>query len=425
MLNKILSKIKSDTDVPLWTRDYSILTIGSIVSYMGTSTMYFIIGLWVLDYSKSILYYSLYLFLHNLTKIIVPIVAGPYLDRFSRRKAIYTLDYISAGVFLSLFFLFGTNFFGYATIAVFTVIISAIDSVYHVAFSSFFPMLVHEKNLTKAYSVFSVIETVSYFMIPLATFLYHLVGIRPVFLGGAVVYCIAATTEVFIRAKEEYTSKEKSLGLKKYAADLKEGIKLFKTEKALLYIVLTYLFIYAVFGMQNTVLLPYFRDTFKNGDYWYMFAMSATLSGRFSSGFMLYFMRVAKKHRYAITLIGFIIFAICSMFTISTKIIFIIVCLQYYAGVCDAVCYNFQSSATMFMLDDDKKGRYNGVFSTVANAGLLCGDLLGGLLSGVMLLTTINFTVSAVALVAVIILFFVLGRNSIKKLFIGESDKNG
>ena len=83
-------KIKNLSNNKLWTRDFSIITIGSIISMLGNAVSGFAIGLVVLDYTNSTFLYALFMVVYNLPKIVVPLFAGPYLDRFSRKKVIYT-----------------------------------------------------------------------------------------------------------------------------------------------------------------------------------------------------------------------------------------------------------------------------------------------------------------------------------------------
>ena len=47
----------------LWTKDYTIITIGSVVSMLGNSMAGFAMSLFVLDYTQSPLYYAIYMFL--------------------------------------------------------------------------------------------------------------------------------------------------------------------------------------------------------------------------------------------------------------------------------------------------------------------------------------------------------------------------
>lgn len=79
----------------LWTKNFTIITLGSVVSMFGNAVSGFIIGLLVLDYTQSVLLYALFMVAYSLPRIILPVLAGSYLDRFSRRKVIYTLDFVS------------------------------------------------------------------------------------------------------------------------------------------------------------------------------------------------------------------------------------------------------------------------------------------------------------------------------------------
>ena len=44
----------------LWTRDFTILTLGSVVSMLGNALCWFAMDLMVLDYTGSTLMYALY-----------------------------------------------------------------------------------------------------------------------------------------------------------------------------------------------------------------------------------------------------------------------------------------------------------------------------------------------------------------------------
>ena len=94
---------------PLWTRDFTIITLGSVVSMFGNAMSGFAMSLMVLDISESTLLYAVYIAMYTIPQLIVPIVSGAYLDRYSRKKTIYTLDFISVfffSQFLPSLFLF-------------------------------------------------------------------------------------------------------------------------------------------------------------------------------------------------------------------------------------------------------------------------------------------------------------------------------
>ena len=213
-------------DGKLWTRDFSILTIGSAVSMLGNAVSGFALGLLILDYTNSTFLYSLTLVIYTLPRIVMPLLAGPYLDRFSRKKIIYTLDFISAALYLLIFALLFFNFFNYYLIIILALIIGSIDGTYIVAFDSFFPNVVEKKNYSKAYSISSILYPLSAVMVPVAAYFYENFSLEPLFLFNAVTFLIAALFEVNIKAEEKHINTDivKSFNFLKYKEDFKAGI---------------------------------------------------------------------------------------------------------------------------------------------------------------------------------------------------------
>nr|HPJ76160.1 MFS transporter [Clostridia bacterium] len=222
-------------DGKLWTRDFSILTIGSAVSMLGNAVSGFALGLLILDYTNSTFLYSLTLVIYTLPRIVMPLLAGPYLDRFSRKKIIYTLDFISAALYLLIFALLFFNFFNYYLIIILALIIGSIDGTYIVAFDSFFPNVVEKKNYSKAYSISSILYPLSAVMVPVAAYFYENFSLEPLFLFNAVTFLIAALFEVNIKAEEKHINTDivKSFNFLKYKEDFKAGIKYLKQEPGL------------------------------------------------------------------------------------------------------------------------------------------------------------------------------------------------
>ena len=157
----------------LWTRDFTIITLGSAVSILGNCTAGFATSLLVLDYTDSTFLYALYVVVFSLPSLVVPLAAGPYLDRFSRKKAIYILDYFSSALYLLIFFLLKAGFFNYVLFLGLTFLEGCVASVYNVAYDSFYPNLVAEGNFSKAYSISSLLYPLSAMMTPVAAYFYE------------------------------------------------------------------------------------------------------------------------------------------------------------------------------------------------------------------------------------------------------------
>lgn len=183
----------------LWTKDFTILTLGTVVSMLGNSVSGFAIGLLALDYTGSTFLFAVFMVTYNFPKVIMPLISGPFLDKFSRKKIIYSLDFLSAGLYLLLFFLIQQNIFNYPLLLVGCLILGSIDSVYSVAYESFYPNLVSEGNYSKAYSISSIIFPLTTVMVPIAARIYDMVGIAPLFLFNAITFFIAAVFETQIK----------------------------------------------------------------------------------------------------------------------------------------------------------------------------------------------------------------------------------
>ncbi|MBQ5325376.1 MAG: MFS transporter, partial [Oscillospiraceae bacterium] len=87
----------------LWTKNFTIITLGSVVSMLGHMISNFAIGLLVLEQTDSTFMYSFFMIMHNLPKIVTPVLAGPIVDRIERKKIVYGLDFCSAAIYIFLF----------------------------------------------------------------------------------------------------------------------------------------------------------------------------------------------------------------------------------------------------------------------------------------------------------------------------------
>ena len=233
---------------PLWTRDFTIITLGSVVSMLGNALSGFAMSLMVLDISQSTLLYAIYIAMYTLPQLIVPIISGAVLDRFSRKKTIYTLDFISAFLYALMAVILATGWFSFPLFAVYCFILGSIQSTYMVAYESFYPLLISKGNFQKAYSIASVLETLSAVMVPVSAFLYRQIGLSPLLGINALCFFIAAVMETQIRANEQYlqtqeeTKQEEISSSRQVLEDIREGFSYLRGEKGLLAIAVYFFF---------------------------------------------------------------------------------------------------------------------------------------------------------------------------------------
>ena len=371
---------------PLWTRDFTIITLGSVVSMLGNSLSGFAMSLMVLDISQSTLLYAIYIAMYTLPQLIVPIISGAVLDRFSRKKTIYTLDFISALLYALMAVILATGWFSFPLFAVYCFILGSIQSTYMVAYESFYPLLITKGNFQKAYSIASVLETLSAVMVPVSAFLYRQIGLSPLLGINALCFFIAALMETQIRANEQYlqiqkeTEQEGISSSRQVLKDIREGFSYLLGEKGLLAIALYFFFSAICGGVSSVIVLPWFKSAFNNGEYYYMLVWGMALVGRAIGGLIHYRVTIPAKVRYSAALTVYLVISVLEGVYLFTPVpVMMIFC--FIVGIGGITSYTIRISATQSYVPDERKGRFNGAFNMLSTAGALLGEVLAGVLT--------------------------------------------
>jgi MFS family permease len=365
----------------LWTKNFTIITVGTVISNLGSAISGFAMALLVLDYTGSTFLYALYAILYMLPKIFLPVLAGPLIDKFSRRKTIYSLDFLSAFVYGFFALIVMTGHMNYAFLLAGCLITGSIDSVYMVAYDSFYPMLITEGNYGKAYSISSTLESLTAIMVPVSAFLYNTIGIGPLFLIDMVSFFVAAVMETKICAVETYVKKEDEVyGLKQYRRNFKEGMDYLLTEAGLFAIAIYFMVSSFTGGADEIIGLPYFREQYPNGEYVYIFVMGFMLLGRLIGGIIHYRKKMPAQKRFAIALFVYAVISVLGGIYLFLSIPLMMVCC-FVIGILGVTSYNIRISATQSYVPDDRKGRFNGTFQMLNTIGPMAGQFLSGLLA--------------------------------------------
>ncbi len=402
----------------LWTRDFTIITIGSVISMLGNSLVGFAMSLMVLDYTSSSMLYAIYIVTFTFPQLVTPIVSGAILDRFSRKKMIYTLDFISAGIYITMAVLLWRGWFNFILFAVICFVLGAINSTYMVAYDSFYPLLIPKGFYQKAYSISGMLETMTAVMVPAATVIYNMIGIAPLMILNAVTFLAAAIFETQIRQKEEYIetqaknleeseSDKKKSSVKRTLSDIKEGLKFLKSEKGLLAITCYFFFSMMVSGSENVIALPYYKNHFKNGEYIFIIVTGMMLFGRVVGGGIHYKTKIPAKYKYRMAMIIYMIVNIVDgIFMFLPIKLAMMVC--FINGMCGVTSYTIRISSTQNYVPDEKKGRFNGIFILLTTVGSLIGQITSGALGEIMDARLAHLGISALAL---IMAFIFIGGN--------------
>ena len=411
--------MKKENTNPLWTRDFTIITLGSVVSMVGNSLSGFAMSLMVLDYTSSSLFYAIYIMVFTLPQLIVPVFSGAILDRFSRKKTIYTLDYISSLLYLAVGLLLFNGWFNYPLFALFVFILGSIQSIYQVAYQSFYPMLISEGNFSKAYSVASMLESVTVFIVPVSTLVYNVFGIGPLMLANALCFFIAATVETRIKTEEKYVTDQKATEEKnkihQMLSDTKKGFEYLWQEKGLFFIALYFLFSSISGGASNVIYLPYMKANFAHGEYYYLLFGGFMMLGRVITSSWHYRNKLPVNKKFLITFIVYTTLSLINgaLLYLPLSIMFILGFIQGCMGV---TSYTIRISATQSYVPDEKKGRFNGAFNMLSVLGCLIGEGIAGVLSELMDMRLVVVLVEVVVFASAVLIMGG-GRKSVAPIY--------
>ena len=367
------------TPQKLWTKNFTIITLGTAVSLFGNVISGFATGLLVLDYTGSVLLFAVYMILFDLPRVIMPQMIGPILDKFSRRKMIYTLDFMSAAIYGVFGLILLKGDINYVLLTIGCAMLGIISSIYTVAYDSFYPLLITEGNMGKAYSISSTMESLLMIVTPLSAYLYHTIGIAPLFFIDCASYFVAAVFETQIRVKEEYViEKGQKFGLGQYKETFKEGMDYLKMEPGLMAVACYFMFSSFSGGANMIIGLPYYRGAYGiKGEYIFMIVGAGMMIGRMLAGVFHYRHKIKPENKFRIAFVVYLTIAVFGGTYLYTPIP-CMVAMTFVMGVFGMTSYNIRISSTQSYVPHDKKGRFNGTFQMMSTFGMLAGELLAG-----------------------------------------------
>jgi MFS family permease len=385
---------------------------------MGNAVSNFALGLVVFNHTNSTLLYSLFMILNTIPKIIVPMLAGTFVDRSSRKTIIVTIDMIYGFLFLGFAYVTHIGFFNYPFYILLSMVLGSLDSIYNVAYESLYPEFIEKGNFSKAYSISSLIYPIANtIMVPIAGFAYDYIGVTPLFLFNGVTFLITQGLERFLKVDENHLKNKKILAKEKkgstYWDDFKDGIEYLKHERGLVAIIAYFFIAMLTTASSQTLLLPHFTSINKVS--WYSLLMSISTAGRIIGGVIHYKFRYPAIHKFKIALFVYIITSM-----IEGSILFLaypVMAIMYLcSGILSVTSYNIRISGTQNYLESDKRGRFNGIFMMVTMLGSMIGQFTSGLLGDHFPIPNVIMGFMIVNVIGAISIML-CNRNAVKKIY--------
>lgn len=361
----------------LWTKNFIIITAGTIISAIGGTAMSFAMSFVVFDNSQSTLLAGIFSAVSLIPALILPVVVSPYLDRFRRKPVIVGLDCLDGILYLIFAFYLMKQPFSYPVYMVFSLITSTTGTIYNLAYTSLYPNLIEKGFAQKGYTVSGMIyPTVMVVMTPVAGFLYTRWGMSTICLMEGILLLLASAVETQIKIAET-CKKEGKFSAKEYFSDLKEGWDYLKQEKGLCRIYAYMPITQGVSQGNTSLVIAFFQTTPGLGTALYAWFTVAEFIGRTIGGMIHYRFEIKPEKRFRFAYLVYQTYSLMDVILLFLGYPFMLV----NRAVCGFLGINsatLRESSVQNYIPDDKRAKLNGVFqAAVSLSGMIFYPLIG------------------------------------------------
>ena len=184
----------------LFKKDFTMLVIAQITSVLGSAILRFALNLYILDITGRVDIFATIFAITEIPGIILAPFGGAIADRFSRKKIIVLLDFISSALIILVFILLNMELASIPIIAVFLVFFAIKGNMYHPTVMASVPTLVSAEKLVQANGIVNGVRSVSFMAGPiLGGMLYGFIGVYNLLAITALIIFLSAVMEIFIQ----------------------------------------------------------------------------------------------------------------------------------------------------------------------------------------------------------------------------------
>ena len=241
----------------LFSKDFTLVVIGQIISLFGNATIRFALPLYLLNITGSPALYGTVTACALIPAVLLSPVGGVIADRVNKRNIMVILDFFTAG----LVFWFTLLMHGAPLVPLLTVtlmILYGVAGAYQPSVQASIPALTGREHYLAANSVINSVSSFSALTGPvLGGVLYSAYGLKPVLWVCIVCFALSAVMELFIRIPFERQPGEGGI-LKNARADFTKSIHFIWREKPVIgKVLLTVCGINLFLSAMIMVALPY------------------------------------------------------------------------------------------------------------------------------------------------------------------------
>lgn len=221
------------TNQKLFSKDFTLVVIGQIISLFGNATIRFALPLYLLNLTGSSTLYGTVMACAFIPAILLSPVGGIIADRVNKRNIMVTLDFFTAALILGFSLLMDKGSL-VVLLTVTLMLLYGIAGAYQPSVQASIPALVPQEHFMAANSVINTISSFSSLMGPvLGGILYSAYGLTPVLYVCIICFFLSAVMELFIRIPFQKQALHGSM-FRMIRTDFSDSIHFIRKEKPII-----------------------------------------------------------------------------------------------------------------------------------------------------------------------------------------------
>ena len=366
----------------LWTKNYSCITIATILSAIGGEAMNLPISLLVFEETQSTMLSAFIMVCGILPDLLLSVFVAPLIDKGNKKRWIVGLDLLMVCVYILMGSWVMHHEFCYGLYVAMTLALGTISVFYRLAYDAWYPDLIPVGFEQKGYAVSgTVYPLIIIVMSPVATFLYEKISMANLFFVAAAIGMISVVIESLIR--EERKQATSGYSFAQYREDIKEGFTYLKKEKGIRNIY-TYMAVTQGSSEGTAIAMQAFFQTQASLTVTMLgFLKSAEMIGRVLSGAIQYRVEVPAKKRYGITKFVYVFYQLADMILLFTPYP-VMILNRFICGGMGTLSATLRETAVQSYLPGDIRARVNALFNAIFSIGTIAFQIFAGVLGEVL-----------------------------------------
>lgn len=403
----------SNRNETLWTKNFTCITLATVLSIIGGEVMNLPLSLLVFENTQSTMLSAIVLICGFLPDVLLSVFVAPFIDQGKKKRWIVGLDLLMMSVYLIMGIWISNYEFQYLVYVVLSLTLGTISVFYRLAYSAWYPDLIPVGFEQKGYAISGTIyPLVTIVMSPVATFLYEKISMSKLFFMVAAISCISVLIESQVQEEKPENSpkgcsKEKDKNFQytihQYKQDIKEGFTYLKKEKGIRNIY-TYMAIMSGTSEGTAIAIQAYYQTNPLLSVTMLgFLKSAEMVGRVLSGMFQYRFEIPAKKRYGLTKFVYITYQIADMILLFTTYPCMLVN-RFVCGGLGTTSATVRETAVQSYLPGKIRARVNALFSAIFSIGSIAFQVFAGILGEIIPYRTVILIMGIISLAAVWIL---------------------